>query len=90
MAICGDINGLGVAVEKLENIRWRRRVDDGSSDKLIHGLVVGRLGGIVDETGAADIDGSREESHAERLLVGNALESADEIGALEILRRESK
>ena len=39
----------------------------------------------MDETRAAHIDGSGEESHTKRLLMSDTLESADEICALKIL-----
>lgn len=40
----------------------------------------------MDETGAADVDGTGEESHSERLVMRDALECADEVCAFEILQ----
>lgn len=39
----------------------------------------------MDETGAAAVDGAREEGHAEGFVVCDALEGADEVGAFEVL-----
>ena len=39
----------------------------------------------MDQAGARDVDSAREEGHTEGFLMGNGLEGADEIGALEIL-----
>jgi len=39
----------------------------------------------MDDSSTAAIDGSREESHADRLLMGDTLESANEVSPLEIL-----
>lgn len=47
--------------------------------------MIGGVGGIVDQAGAADVDGTGEEGHAEGFLVRDALEGADEVGALEVL-----
>ena len=85
MAICGDVKRLGVAMQKLEDVRWRRSIDNGRCDQLVHGLVVGRLGGVMDKPGTADIDGTGEESHTERLLMGDTLQGANKIGSFKIL-----
>ena len=87
MAVSGHIERLVAAVEEFDNIRWRRSVNDGGSDELVHSLVVGGLGGIVNETGTANINGTREKSHAEGFLVGDALQSPNKIRALKILER---
>ena len=39
----------------------------------------------MDEAGAADVDAAAEEGHAEGFVVRDALERADEVGALEVL-----
>ena len=39
----------------------------------------------MDEAGAAAVHGAGEEGHADRALVGDSLEGADEVGSLEIL-----
>ena len=72
-------------VSELKHVGGRAGVDDGSGDQLVHGLVVGRLGGVVHEAGAAAVDRAGEEGHADGLLVRDALQGTDEIGALEIL-----
>lgn len=85
VAIGGDIKRFVVAVKQLDDIGWRRGVDDWGSNELVHGLVIGGLSGIVDKASAADIDSAGEEGHAKRSLVGDALQSADEVGPFEIL-----
>lgn len=87
MAVGGDVEGFGVAVEEFDDVGGGWGVDDGGGDELVHCFVVGWLGGVVDEAGAADVDGAGEEGHAEGLLVGDALEGADEVGAFEVLWR---
>ena len=47
--------------------------------------MVGGVGGVVDEAGAAGVDGAGEECHADGALVGDSLECADEVGAFEVL-----
>ena len=84
VAVGGHIERL-VVVQHLEHVGWRRGVDDGGRDQLVHGLVVGRFGRVVHEAGAAAVDGAGEEGHADGFLVGDALEGADEVGALEVL-----
>lgn len=44
------------------------------------------FGRVVDQARATAVDRAGEEGHADRFLMGDSLESADEIGALEILR----
>jgi hypothetical protein len=39
----------------------------------------------MEEAGAAGGDGAGEEGYADRTLLGDALEGADEVGALEVL-----
>lgn len=48
--------------------------------------MVRRFGRVVDQTRAAAVDCAGQESHPDRFLMSNSLESADEIGTLEILR----
>ena len=64
-------------LEEFEDVVGRRGVDDGSGDDLVHCLVVAGLCGVVDETGAAAVNGAGEEGHAKGFLVGDALEGAD-------------
>ena len=40
----------------------------------------------MDETSAADVDGSREEGHTQRFVVRYALERANDVGTFEVLR----
>ncbi len=72
-------------MEQLEDVRGGRRVDNGGGDELVHCFVVGGVGGVVDEAGAAAVDGTGEEGHAQRFLVGDLLQGAEEVGAFEIL-----
>lgn len=39
----------------------------------------------MDEAGAAGVDAAGEEGHADRFVVRDALEGADDVGALEVL-----
>lgn len=41
----------------------------------------------MDEAGAAGVDTAREEGHAERFVVGDSLQGADEVCALKVLKR---
>ena len=84
MAVCGDVEGL-VVVQEFEDVGGRAGIDDGGGDKLVHGLVVGGLRGVMDKAGAATVDSAREEGHADGFLVRNALEGADEVSAFEVL-----
>ena len=84
VTVGGDIERL-VIVQHLEHVGWRRGVDDGGGDELVHGLVVGGLGRVVHQAGTAAVDGAGEEGHADGFLVGDALEGADEVGAFEVL-----
>jgi hypothetical protein len=47
--------------------------------------VIRGVGGIVDEAGAACVYAAGEEGHAERLVVRDSLEGADEVSTLKIL-----
>lgn len=85
VAVGGDVEGL-VVVEEFEDVGWGRDVDDGGRDDLVHGLVVGGFGWVVDESRATAIDGAGEEGHADGFLVGDALEGADEVCAFEVLK----
>lgn len=84
MPVGGEVEGF-VAVEQLEHVAGGGRVHDGGGDQLVHGFVVGGVGGVVHEAGAAAGDGAGEEGHADGFLVRDALEGADEVGALEVL-----
>ena len=48
--------------------------------------MIGRVGGVVNEAGAAGIDSARDEGEANGALVGDALERANEVGAFKILK----
>ena len=87
MTVGGDIKGFVVAVEELDDVGWRWSVDDGRCYELVHGLVVGRLTGVVDKPSTTDVDSSRKESHPDRFLMSNALQSADEICAFKVLNQ---
>ena len=84
MAVGGDVEGF-VIVKELKNIRGGRRIDHRSGNDLIHRFVVGWFGRIVDKAGAAAVNGARKKGHTDRFLVGNALESADQVRAFKIL-----
>ena len=81
MAVGRDVEGFGAGVQHAQDVGGLWRVDDGGRDELVHGLVVGGVGGVVHEAGAADVDGAREEGHAEGFVVRDALEGADDVGA---------
>ena len=89
VAVDGDIQRFVRVggLQEFEDVGGRRGVDDGGGDELVHRFVVAWVGGVVDEAGAAAVDGAGKEGHAEGFLVGDALEGADEVGALEVLRR---
>ena len=80
------VQGL-VIVEELEHVGRRAGVDDAGGDELIHCLMIGGLGRVVDEAGAAAVDGAREKCHANGFLVRYTLEGTDEVGPLEVLLR---
>ena len=87
MAVHGDIQwfvGVG-GLEHFEDVVGWGRLHDGGGDELVHCFVVGGFGGIVDEAGAAAVDGAGEECHADGSLARDALEGADEVGAFEVL-----
>ena len=86
VAVGGDVELL-VVVEELEHVARRGAVDDGGRNELVHGLVVRGAGRVVDETGAAAVDGAGEKGHADGALVGYPLECADEVSTLEVLRK---
>lgn len=85
-AVGGDVEGF-VVVKELEDVGGWRGVHDRGGDELVHGLVVRRVRGVVHETGAAGVDGSREEGETDGALFGDALEGADEVGAFKVLRK---
>lgn len=72
-------------MQHFDDVRGRRAVDHRGGNELVHGLVVGGVAWVVDEAGAADVDGAREEGHPEGLLVRDALEGTDEVGSFEVL-----
>lgn len=88
MPVLRDVEGF-VVVEEFDHVGGLRRVDDGGGDELVHCFVVGGVGGVVDEAGAADVDAAGEEGHAHGFVVGDALEGADDVGALEVLHYTS-
>ena len=77
MAVLRYIQGFLGRVEEFEHVGGGRRVDYARGNELVHCFVVRGLGGVVDETGTADVDGAGEEGHAEGFLVGDLLEGAD-------------
>lgn len=86
LAVGGDVERLVIVVEEFEDVGGWRGVDDRRRDDLVHCLVVGGAGGVVDEAGAAAVDGTGEEGHADAALLGDSLERADEICPFEVLR----
>ena len=64
MPVGRDVDGLVAAVQQFEDVAGRRAVHDGRRDELVHGFVVGGVGWVVDEAGAADVDGAGEEGHS--------------------------
>lgn len=70
-AVRGDVQRF-VVVEELEDVAGGWGVDDGGGDQLVHGFVVGGVGGIVDETRAAGVDGATEEREADGAPLGDA------------------
>ena len=84
MAVQGDVEGF-VVVEELEDVGGGRGADDGGGDELVHCFVVGGVGGVVEDAGAADGGAAAEEGHADAAAVGDGLESADQVGAFEVL-----
>lgn len=85
MAVCRNVKRF-LRVEKAHDVAWERGVDNGSSDELVHGFVVRGMSGIMDEAGTTGIDAAGEEGHAQRLIVRNPLESANDVRALQILQ----
>ena len=77
MAVLGQVEGFLGGGEEFQDVGRGWCVDDGGGDELVHCFVVGGFGGVVDEAGAGDVDGAREEGHAEGFLVGDGLEGAD-------------
>lgn len=84
MPVLRDVQGF-VGVQEFDDIGWSGCVDDARGDELIHGLVVVEFRGVVHEAGAAGVYTAREKGHAERFVVGDALEGSNEVGAFEVL-----
>lgn len=84
MPILWNVEG-AVVVQEAEDVAVGGPVDDRGRDDLVHGLVVLGFGRVVHQAGAAAVDGAGEEGHAEGFVVRDALERADEVGALEVL-----
>ena len=84
MSVLRDIQG-AIIVEEAQCITPRRAVDDGCRNDLVHSFVVLGARRVVDEACAAAVDCAGEEGHAEGFVVRDALERADEVGALEVL-----
>ena len=76
LAVGGDVQGF-VVVEEFEDVAWGRGVDDTGGNELVHCFVVGGVGGVVDEAGAAGVDCAGDEGHADGALVRDSLEGAD-------------
>lgn len=74
-----------VGLQEAQDVRRRRRVDHGRRNELVHRLVVLRVAGVMHQSGTAERHGAGEEGHAQRLVVRDALECADEICAFQIL-----
>ena len=86
MAVGGDVERF-VVVEQAEDGAADGRVDDGGRDDLVHRLVILRMGGIVDDAGAAAGHGAGEEGHPQGFVVGYALEGADQIRPFQVLQK---
>ena len=84
MAVQRDVQRF-IVVQEFDDVGGCRSVDDAGGDELVHCFVVGGVGGVVDETRAADVDAAAEEGHAEGFVVRDALEGADHVGAFEVL-----
>lgn len=89
MAVERDVEGLLLLLEKFEDVGGGWCVDNTGADELIHCFVIGGVGGIVDEAGAARVDASAKESHADAAIVGDALKGTDKIGAFKVLNKVS-
>lgn len=85
MSVLRDVERFLGGVKKLEDIRWRRRVDDRGRYQLVHGLVIGWFRRIVHNPSTAAIYGPREKSHPDRLLMGYTLKGTNEVSAFKIL-----
>ena len=72
-------------MKHLDHVAWGWSADDRGGDDLIHSLVVGWVGRVVDEAGSAGVDRAGEESHTNGALVGDALERPDQVGAFQVL-----
>lgn len=74
-----------VVVQESESVAARRSVHHRGGDDLVHCLVVLRPGRIMYQTSATAIHRSREERHAHRLVMRDALQCSDEVCSLEVL-----
>ena len=43
-------------MEHFEDQRGRRNIDDGGGDDLVHGFMVSRAAGVMEEAGAAAVN----------------------------------
>lgn len=84
MPVLRDVERL-VVVQQFDDVVGRRRVDDRAADELVHGFVVARFAGVVHEARAADVYAAGEEGHADGLVVRDALQGAEDVGAFEVL-----
>lgn len=62
MAVSRDVERF-VIVEKLKDIGGGRCIHDRGGDDLVHCFVVGWFGRIMNEAGAAAVNGTRKKGH---------------------------
>lgn len=85
MTIGRDVKRFMV-VQHFQDVRCRWSIDDRGGDDLIHCFVVRGFGRVMYKACTAAIDGTGEEGHTERFLVGDTLKSTDEVGAFKVLK----
>lgn len=56
VTVGGDIQGLVMAMQELDDVRWGRCIDNGRGDELVHSLVVRGIRGVVNKSSTADVD----------------------------------
>lgn len=72
MTVGWDVEGF-VVIEEFEDVAVWWSSDDRGRDKLVHRFVISRVGGIMNETGAAGVDRAREECEANVAVMRDAL-----------------
>ena len=70
-AVGGDVERF-VVVEELEDVAGWGRVDDGGRDELVHGFVVGGVGGVMHEARTAGVNRAAKEGEADGAPLGDA------------------